>query len=114
MRTRAGMEEIVATDHLRLRIGQKRKCVTHFLRMSAVNINDIDTDGRDANAARLKITEPLLKTPQLGVAERSPMSAIKDQERGSSRHEIDQRGRLAVLIGQRELRRFLANPRRTG
>jgi hypothetical protein len=86
VRTRSGMEQIVTTDHLRFCIGQKWKRVTHLLGMRPIDINGVDTDGRDANAARLKITEPLLKTPQLGVAEWSPMSAIKDQKRGSSGH----------------------------
>jgi hypothetical protein len=114
VRTRARMEKIVATDHLRFYIGQKRKCVTHLLRMSAVDLNGIDTDTSDANAAGIKITKPLLKTPQLGVAEWSPMSAIKDQERGSSRRQIGQCDRFTVLIGQREFGRLLTNARRTG
>jgi hypothetical protein len=38
----------------------------------------------------LEIGQALLKTPQLGVAKRSPMSAVKNQDRTVGRKQIDQ------------------------
>ena len=46
--------------------------------MPAIYFDGIDADRRDANAACLKLGQALLKTPQLGVTERSPMSAVKN------------------------------------
>jgi hypothetical protein len=36
--------------------------------LALVNIRRIDADADNANAARLERRQPLLKTPQLGVA----------------------------------------------
>jgi hypothetical protein len=49
--------------------------------MPAIYFNGIDTDSRNMDAAPSEIRKVILKTPQLGVAKRSPMSAVKDQDR---------------------------------
>jgi hypothetical protein len=46
-----------------------------------VNFDRINADGGNMNTARRKFGKAFLETPQLGVAEWSPMSAIKDQDR---------------------------------
>ena len=79
--------------------------------MPAVDINRIDADRGDANSAILKLGQAPLKTPQLGVTEWSPMSAVKDQDRAVGWKQIGQRNRLSVLIRQRELRRFFTDAR---
>jgi hypothetical protein len=54
-------------------------------------IHGIDADGHDTNIARIEFRKFSLKTPQLGVAKRSPMSAIKNQDRAIGRKQIRQR-----------------------
>ena len=66
----------------------------------------VHADGRDANAARIEVRKPLLETPQLGVAEQSPVPAIENQQRavgacsalGRRLKKISQRDWLAVFI----------------
>jgi hypothetical protein len=74
------MQHIVSADNCRLRIGKQRKFVPELLRLPLVNIRWIDADGDNANATRFELGQPLLKTPQLGVAERSPKTSIENQE----------------------------------
>lgn len=82
--------------------------------MRPSRLDRINTDRQDANAASFEFRQPLLEAPQLGVAEQSPMPAIKNQERAvASRKQVMKRNRLAILVRQRELRRFLANARRS-
>jgi hypothetical protein len=49
------------------------------LRLPPVDLRRIDADADYADPARIEIRKPVLKTPQLGVAERSPEAAIKNQ-----------------------------------
>ena len=72
------MQDIVTANNVRFRIGQQWKCVPEFLRLPLVNIRRIDADTDDANAARVEFGKPLLETPQLGVAERSPKITIEN------------------------------------
>jgi hypothetical protein len=44
-----------------------------------INLRWIDADPDDANASRIEFFELFLETPQLGVAKRSPKSAIENQ-----------------------------------
>ena len=67
-RTGAGMQYIVPANNLRIRIGQQRKRVPKLLRFPLVNIRRIDANADNTNAARLELRQPLLETPQLGVA----------------------------------------------
>ena len=73
------MQHIVSANNLRIRIGQKRKRVPELLRLPLVNIRRIDADANNANAARVEFRKPMLETPQLGVAERSPKTTIENQ-----------------------------------
>jgi hypothetical protein len=43
----------------------------------------IDADGDDFYAPRLEFLDVLLEAPQLGVAERSPIAAIENQQDGA-------------------------------
>ena len=74
------MKNIVAPNHFRIRIRQERKGITHFLRMAAIDLDGVNADRRDVRATRCEIGETILKTPQLGVTKRSPMSAVKNQD----------------------------------
>jgi hypothetical protein len=69
------------------------------LRVPLVNIRWINTDADDTNTARLEFGKPTLETPQLGVAERSPKTAIENQE-GTLRvgKQIAEADRFPILI----------------
>ena len=112
-RPSATMQKIVTTDHFRLCIREQRIPETEFLTLSLIDFRRVDADRDHANASLVEIGKPLLETPQLGVTERSPKPAIKDQHRAVRRNEIGQRDWFGVLIGQRELRRLLTNARRS-
>ena len=78
-RSCAGMQHIVTTNNFCLGIGKQRETVAEFLRLPPIDLRRINADADYADPARIKIRKPLLKTPQLGVAERSPKAAIKNQ-----------------------------------
>ena len=78
------MQHIVTANNFCLGIGKQRETVAPFLRVPPVDLRRINADADYADPARIEIRKPLLKTPQLGVAERSPKAAIKNQ-RDSSR-----------------------------
>src|SRR2546430_5103075 len=111
-RSGAAMKNIVATNYLSILIRQKRKRVSHFSTVGASYVNRIDTDRGEMDATSVEIRKTLLKTPQLGVAKRSPISAIENQDRAIGRKQISQRNLFSVLIWQRKIRRFSSNPRR--
>ncbi len=62
------MQHIVSANNLRFRIGKQRKRIAELLRLPLVNIRRINADADNANVTRLELRQPLLKTPQLGVA----------------------------------------------
>jgi len=99
-RSRAAMKNIVALDHRSVCIGQKRKRVAPSATMGLCHLNRIDADRREMYASFLEIGQLFLKTPQLGVTERSPMPAIKNQDRAVGRQQIGQCDSLPALIGQ--------------
>jgi hypothetical protein len=111
-RSSSAMKKIVAADHLRLRIGKKEKPKAKFLNLAAVDFWRVHADGGNADPARVEIRKSLLKTPQLGVTERSPIPPIKNQQSAVVGNQVGKCDRSAVLIGQGEIRRFLADARR--
>ena len=84
------MKQIVTANDCRVRVRKKRKGEAHFLRMPAIYFDGIDADGRDMHTAPSEIRKVILKTPQLGVTERSPVSPIKNQHRSVGRKQIPQ------------------------
>ena len=93
------MKNVIASNHSRIRVRKKRKGVTHLLRMAAIDFNRIDADRDDLHTARGEFRETALKTPQLGVTERSPMSPIKNQHRALRRKQIGKGDLFSILIG---------------
>ena len=73
------MQHIVTANDFGVGIGKQRESVAAFLRLPPVDLRRINADADYAYPARIKIRKPSLKTPQLGVAERSPKAAIKNQ-----------------------------------
>ena len=82
-RPRAGMQYIVTANDFGVGIGKQRESVADSLRLPPVDLRRINADADYAYPARIKIRKPSLKTPQLGVAERSPKAAIKNQRDSS-------------------------------
>jgi hypothetical protein len=80
LRPCATMQEIVTSNHFRFRIGQECVGETQFLALTAIDFRWVDTNRGEMNPARFKFRKPMLKTPQLGVAQRSPETAIEDQQ----------------------------------
>ena len=78
-RSCAGMQHIVTANNFCLGIGKQRETVAEFLRLPPIDLRRINADTDYTDPARIEIRKPVLKTPQLGVAERSPEAAIKNQ-----------------------------------
>ena len=74
------MEQIVAANYFSLGIGQEGVGKSHLLSMAAIDLGRVHANRDDTNPTRLKLGKPLLETPQLGVAEWSPESPIKDED----------------------------------
>ena len=106
------MQDIVPANNLRVRIGKQWKGVPKLLRVPLVSLRWIHTDADNTNAARVEFRKTVLETPQLGVAEGSPKTAIKDQHRplGIGK-QIAESDRFPILIQQEKVRRFLPNMR---
>ena len=77
----AAMQYVVTTNDPGVRIGQEWKCVAQPLRLASVNLWGINADADDTDAACVEFRKPVLETPQLGVAERSPKTTIENQHR---------------------------------
>ena len=103
------MQQIIAADRRRAHIRQEREGVIHPLRMTMIGLDRVDTDRHHLHPACGEISEPFLKTPQLGVTQRSPMPPIENQDNAVLRNQIGKRDWPAVLIRQRETRRFFTN-----
>jgi hypothetical protein len=111
-----GMQHIVSANDLRVGIGKQRKCVPKLLRVPLVDIRWIDADRDDTNAARVEFRKPMLETPQLGVTQWSPETAIKNQCNGLRRsrrsaEQIAEADRFSILIKQEKIGCFLPNMR---
>ena len=110
---RFGVQDSVAANHFSIRIGQKRICVSAGLAEVVRFLGRIDADCRDFDTMLVKFVEVLLETPQLGVAKRSPIAAIENQDYATlAFQEIGQGGLFSFRIREREKRCRLADLRR--
>ncbi len=95
----AMMQQIVTPNHFRFGIGEERVGVTKFLSLAPVDFRCVHTNRDDLNPARFEVRKPLLETPQLGVTQWSPETAIKNQCDGfRSANEVTERYVLPILI----------------
>ena len=113
------MQHIVSANDLRIRIGKQWKSIPDLLRVPLVDIRWIDADSDDTNTARVEFRKPMLETPQLGVTQRSPKSAIEDYHNGLRRprrsaEQIAEADRFLILIQKEKVRGLLPNTRGTG
>ncbi len=74
------MQQIIAPDHLCIRVGQEGIGVAAPVAERTTDLRRIDADGDKFHTTRIKIFPAFLKTPQLGVAPRSPMTAVENQD----------------------------------
>lgn len=98
------MQQIVVTDNLGLRIGQKRVSEALFLAVIAGDLGRVHADGYRSDAACRKVVQMLFDTPQLGVTGGSPVAAVENQQ--------DPLGRGAIQWRSQEFRegyRFFAS-----
>ena len=104
------MQHVVSTNDFRVRIGKQWKSIPQLLRVPPIDIRRINTDADDTNAARVEFRKPMLETPQLGVTERSPKTAIENQH-GTLRigKQITESDRFPILIQKEKVRRLLPN-----
>jgi hypothetical protein len=78
-----GMQHPVATDGVSFGVGKKREGIpaglTELLRFSG----RIHADSHDFDTTLMKLVQMPLETPQLGVAERSPVTTIENQHKSA-------------------------------
>ena len=75
------MEKVVASNDLRFSVGKQGVSEAELLGMALTDLRRVDTNPNNAEATHLEIGKPVLKTPQLGVTERSPKPAVENQYR---------------------------------
>src|SRR5437588_11151171 len=108
------MQEVVAPDDPGVRIRKQWISEAHLLTLLSIYFHRVDADRCDTKAPRVEVRKPALKTPQLGVTERSPMAAVEDQYRALRRNQIRQCVMLAIFVWKRERRCPFSNVRRLG
>jgi len=81
----AAMKNIVTPNDCGIRVGQKRECVVHFPAMGCSDVTRINANRGEMDSSFIEIRQTLLKTPQLGVTEWSPISTIEDHHRAIGR-----------------------------
>jgi hypothetical protein len=64
----AGVNQIVAPNHLGIRIGKKWKGVTGLLRKIARYLRRVDADRNRTNSSFFELVQILFNAPKLGVA----------------------------------------------
>jgi hypothetical protein len=77
--TTPSVQQVVSANHLGRRIRQKSVGVSLFLAVGPGDCRRVHANGDNADSSGSKIVESLLETPQLGVAERSPVATIKNE-----------------------------------
>jgi hypothetical protein len=104
------MQQAIAANDLRFRIGKQRVVKSAGLNELVRHFNRIDADGGDFYAELMKSIQIPLYSPQLGDAERSPLSAVENQQdRAVAFQELGKSNLAPVHTCEREIRRCLAN-----
>jgi hypothetical protein len=79
-RPAAHMQQIVAANDLSLGVGEKSEGIACLPAEPGRNIRRIHADSYGQDALRLELLQVLLDASQLEVTERSPVTAIEDQQ----------------------------------
>ena len=115
------MDEVVGANRLGIHVGEKGECVALLPTVRAIGRGRIDADGEQPNPPCIEVVQMVLETPQLGVAQRSPITSVKDEHhpvepirpvlaRSQDRRKSNQ---VAVFVLQGEIRSFLSTRPRT-
>jgi len=91
------MQHAVLPDHLRVWIGEEREAISSRLAELLRLGRRIHTNRYNLYAPVMELTQVLLETPQLGVAERSPITAVEEQHNRAM--AFQQLGRSDLLSG---------------
>ena len=76
------MDEVPPADDVVFGVGENRESVASGLAEVLGLFRGVHANGDDTNLARVEIGKVLFETPQLGVAEGSPIAAIEDKDDG--------------------------------
>jgi len=107
------MEDAIGANHIRARVRQNWKRITATLTEGSGLFRRIDADRHHLSAARRKLRQVILKTPQLGVAQRSPVAAVENQQYSAIRlAQPGERHQVAMGIRKFEVRSALSNAER--
>jgi hypothetical protein len=87
------VEQVKAANGVKLFVGEEGVGVALLLTKIPGDWGRVHADGYDLHSARLELIELFFETPQLGVAEGSPVAAVENQEhplvRAASRRSDD-------------------------
>ena len=83
--------QVVTSNRLRVWVGKKGERVASLLRKIARHFRTVNTDRNRTNAGFFEPGQTLLDAPQLGVARRSPVTSVKDQQHTLRRLAVDRR-----------------------
>lgn len=117
---RTFVQEIVSTDRLGVRVGENGKRDVGFPEVLARNIRGVNADRDGTYSDGFDLGQILLNAPQLGVAEGSPVTPIKNEQDALRRPAVDrcrkqlrQSDGISVAVGQPKLRRLMSHHWRT-
>jgi hypothetical protein len=120
---RTGMQKVVASDNFRVGIGEKCIRITGSAAQVSGHVGRVYANGYGPNPHISEIGQLFFYTPQLGVAERSPIAAIENQQHapgsaGGGNSRLQRRrencgkgNRVVARIAQSEVRGFLSHRR---
>ena len=121
-----GVDKVPAPNDVVFGVGENRESIASRLAQMLGLLRSVYANGNDTNLTRVEIGKVLFETPQLGVAERSPIAAVEDEDDGGGLaeggacggleacregrlKEIRKRDGGAGRIGQGEIWNKLAN-----
>jgi hypothetical protein len=83
------MNQVVATNRIEIRIGKKRERIARLLTEGAGFFRTVNADGNGTNADGIELIQISLNAPQLGVARRSPIAAVENQQHSLGGFAVD-------------------------
>lgn len=109
------MQQVVGTNDLGVRIRKQSKRISHLLSQATADFRRINADRSQVESHCIEVTQPLLETPQLGVAQKSPITTVENEHRAfglRARQQLAEAHWFSILVGKGEVRRPLRYVRR--
>jgi hypothetical protein len=75
-----GVDKVPAPNDVVFGVGENRESIASRLAEMLGLLRSVYANGNDTNLTRVEIGKVLFETPQLGVAERSPVAAVEDED----------------------------------